>query len=287
MPTALIWGATGWIGGQFSKLLSAAGYIVIGASSRLQNTDEVQHELDSYKPDVVVNAAGLTGRPNIDALETQKALTTQVNVSGTTFLASACASRNIYIVTFATGCIYEYDAAHPIGSSGFKETDTPNFTGSYYSRTKIAAEIATAELPGHLILRVRMPITCDASSRCFVTKIARYERIVNVPNSVTVLPDLLPVALDLVNKRTAGVFNFVNPGPVAHADILEAYKSIVDPTFTYTVMDMEAHDKVVVARRSNNTLDTSKLQAATDITLPQAFESIKRLFETNKPVLRP
>ena len=40
-------------------------------------------------------------------------------------------------MNFATGCIFEYDAAHPEGSGiGFKEEDKPNFTGSFYSKTK-------------------------------------------------------------------------------------------------------------------------------------------------------
>ena len=41
-----------------------------------------------------------------------------------------------------------------------------------------------------LILRVRMPISDDLSSRNFVTKISKYERVVNIPNSMSVLYDL-------------------------------------------------------------------------------------------------
>lgn len=285
-PRVLLFGSTGWIGGQISKLLQASGYQVVPSQVRLENTQYVAMELDAVRPDVVVNAAGLTGRPNIDALETHKAETTEVNVVGTVALTAACAKRGIYIVTFATGCIYEYDAAHPIGGAAFTEDEPPNFFGSYYSRTKIAAEAATRELPGHLVLRVRMPITCDASPRCFVTKIANYERVVDVPNSVTVLPDLLPVAVDLINKRVSGVHNFVSPGPVSHAQILDAYTELVDPDFRYAVMDMATHDTVVVARRSNNALSTTKLEAATDVVLPDALTSIRRLLAENKPSLR-
>lgn len=286
MSRVLLFGATGWIGGQMCTLLRAAGWDVTAARSRLEHTADVAAELDAVKPDVVVNAAGLTGRPNIDALESQKEDTTAVNVVGNVSLVVECARRSIYIVTFATGCIYEYCRTRTIGDAGFTEEDLPNFYGSYYSRTKIAAEIATREFPNHLILRVRMPITADASPRCFITKIANYARIVDVPNSVTVLPDLLPVAVDLIAHRVTGVFNFVNPGPVSHAQILDAYRELVDPSFTYTVMDMDAHDKVVVARRSNNTLDTAKLAAATTLPLPDAYTSIRALFGANKPSLR-
>lgn len=37
-----------------------------------------------------------------------------------------------------TGCIFHYDDEFPQGSGkGFKEADKPNFTGSYYSYTKV------------------------------------------------------------------------------------------------------------------------------------------------------
>ena len=285
----LVFGARGWIGAQMSTLMTGRGWRVVAAKSRMENYAEVRQELDDVRPDVVVVAAGLTGRPNIDSLESCKPETSLVNVAGTVLLASECSRRGIYVTTFATGCIYEYDATHPVGGRGFTEDDAPNFTGSYYSRTKIAAELATRELPGHLLLRVRMPISSDGSPRCFVTKIARYARVVDVPNSVTVLADLLPVALELIAARTTGVFNFVNPGPVSHAEILDAYKAIVDPGFTYSVMDMATHDTVVVARRSNNCLESAKLQAAAaaaGVHIPTALDSVKRLFAANQPKLR-
>ena len=38
---------------------------------------------------------------------------------------------------YGTGCIFHYDDEHPIGGKGFTEDDKPNFTGSYYSHTKV------------------------------------------------------------------------------------------------------------------------------------------------------
>lgn len=39
---------------------------VVSAQSSLENRQDVEKELDAVKPDYVVNAAGLTGRPNVD-----------------------------------------------------------------------------------------------------------------------------------------------------------------------------------------------------------------------------
>jgi hypothetical protein len=42
---------------------------------------------------------------------------------------------------YATGCIFHYDKDFPQDSGkGFTEDDTPNFTGSYYSKTKVGLE---------------------------------------------------------------------------------------------------------------------------------------------------
>ena len=61
-----------------------------------------------------------------------------MNVLGALNLADLCHERGIHLTVYATGCIFHYDAAKPEGSNiGFTEEDTPNFTGSYYSYTKV------------------------------------------------------------------------------------------------------------------------------------------------------
>lgn len=61
-------------------------------------------------------------------------------------LADICLEKKLHLTTYATGCIFHYDKDFPEGSGkGFKEEDTPNFTGSYYSYTKVMmASLSTA-----------------------------------------------------------------------------------------------------------------------------------------------
>merc|ERR1711957_1024194 len=81
-----------------------------------------------------------------------------------------------------TGCIFEYDDKHPLGSGiGFKETDKPNFDSSFYSETKGSMEALLKCYSNVLVLRVRMPISDDLIHRNFVTKIVKYDRVVNIP----------------------------------------------------------------------------------------------------------
>ena len=78
-----------------------------------------------------------------------------------------------------------------------------------------------------------MPITGEENSRNFITKITNYEYICSIPNSMTVLPELLPLVLDMMKNKTVGTINLTNPGLISHNEILEMYKEIVDPEFTW------------------------------------------------------
>lgn len=229
------------------------------ANSRLDNPSEVAAELDEVQPTHVLNAAGLTGRPNVDWCESNKLEVLRVNVIGTMNLADMCNERGIHCTMYATGCIYEYVEEHTIGGPGFTEDEVPNFHGSFYSKTKAMVETMLREYPTILILRIRMPISDDLSERNFITKISRYEKVVNIPNSMTVLSDLMPVSLNMAERRLSGVYNFCNPGAISHNEILDKYREYIDQEFTYENFTIEEQAKVIVAQRSNNTLDCTKL----------------------------
>ena len=133
-----------------------------------------------------------------------------------------------------------------------------------------------------LILRVRMPISDDLSPRNFVTKISKYERVVNIPNSMSVLYDLLPVSIEMTLHDCRGVFNFTTPGAISHTEILDLYKKYIDPSFTYTNFTLEEQAKILAAGRSNNELDSSKLVETCrqfGMEIPPIKESIVHVFE--------
>jgi 3,5-epimerase/4-reductase len=122
------------------KIDSSKGKEVHTTTVRMQNREAVIAELEKVKPTHVLNAAGSTGRPNVDWCEDHKEDTVRNNVIGTLNLTDACFLKGIHITVFATGCIYTYDDAHPIGGPGYLETDKANFAGSFYSETKAHVE---------------------------------------------------------------------------------------------------------------------------------------------------
>uniref|UniRef100_A0A7R9WWB4 RmlD-like substrate binding domain-containing protein n=2 Tax=Craspedostauros australis TaxID=1486917 RepID=A0A7R9WWB4_9STRA len=262
MKKVLIFGGkTGWIGQMMGELVKKEENIELFiAESRIQNRESVAKELDEIKPTHVLNAAGITGRPNIDWCEDHKPETMRTNVIGTLNLADLCYERNIHCTVYATGCIFVYDEKHPEGSGiGFTEEDTPNFDGSFYSETKGYMEPMLKNYPNCLILRVRMPVSDDLFHRNFVTKIVKYEKVVNIPNSMTILHEMLPLSLAMAQKGLTGVYNFTNPGVISHNQVLDLYKKYIDPSYTYQNFNLEEQAKVIKAPRSNNELDTTKL----------------------------
>jgi dTDP-4-dehydrorhamnose reductase len=190
--------------------------------------------------------------------------------------------KGIHITVFATGCIYAYDEAHPIGGPGFKETDKANFDGSFYSETKAHVEEVMKYYTNALILRLRMPVSDDLHSRNFVTKIAKYDRVVDIPNSNTILHDLLPASILLAEHKETGIYNFTNPGAISHNEVLTLFKEFVRPDFSWKNFTLEEQAKVIKAGRSNCELDTTKLTtklAEYNFKVPEIHEAYKGCFQ--------
>jgi 3,5-epimerase/4-reductase len=125
-----------------------------------------------------------------------------------------------------------------------------------------------------------MPISDDLSSRNFITKIVKYDRVVNVPNSMTVLTELLPVSLVMAERSLVGIYNFCNPGAISHNEVLDLYKKYIDPEYTYTNFTLEEQEKILKAGRSNNTLDHTKLMEACEgLEINEIHVAMEKVFQ--------
>jgi dTDP-4-dehydrorhamnose reductase len=215
--------------------------------------------LDAMKPTAVVNAAGKTGRPNVDWCETHRVETARANTEGPIVLARACAARGIYLLHLGSGCIFYGDSPSP---GGWREADFAN-PSAFYSRTKYAADLVLSRLPAVAILRLRMPIDVAPGPRNLITKLSGYSQVVDVENSVTVVDDLLHVVRKVLEARPEGIFHAVNPGTMRHADLLALYRELVDPDHRATLI----REEELVARglathgRSNCILVNERLPA--------------------------
>lgn len=218
----LVFGAKGYLG---SRMLEAWPEAV-GSDARIENKAAVLADIERVKPDAIVNAAGKTGRPNIDWCETHQVETYRSNLIGPLVLAEACQELGIYLMHLASGCIFYGPSPDP---RGWTEEDFANPL-SFYSRTKYAADLLLAKMPNVGIARIRMPIDDRPSDRNLINKIVNYKQVIDVENSVTIIPDLLDACYRLIQKRGTGIFHLTNPGSARHRQILDLYREYVDPS---------------------------------------------------------
>lgn len=261
----IVYGHNGWIGNMFVNLLHKNKADFVLGKSRIDNEVELKEELSSCNATHVISFTGRThgpGYPNIDYLEQPGKLFENVrdNMYGPLVLAILCKTMNMHYTYIGTGCIFIFDENHPYGEvNGFKEDDDPNFFGSSYSIVKGFSDRLMHNYDNVLNLRIRMPITSVDEPRNFISKLLKYEKICSVPNSMTVLDDMLPIMYDMMCKNITGTFNMTNPGLISHNEILKMYKEQVDNNFTWTNFSEEEQDAVLHSKRSNNFLDTTKL----------------------------
>ncbi|HZU81705.1 MAG TPA: sugar nucleotide-binding protein [Polyangiaceae bacterium] len=271
--TTLVFGA-GFLGERLARSLPGA---VLARDVDIADGQAVAAALRAHRPDAVVNAAGKTGRPNVDWCESHPVETLRSNVVGALVLAEACAEAGAYLVHLGSGCIFYGPSPAP---GGWREDDFAN-PSALYSRTKYAADLVLSRLPDVGILRLRMPIDTVPGPRNLITKLAAYAQVIDVENSVTIVSDLVEVVRAVIERRGTGVFHATNPGPVRHAHLLALYRRFVDPSHRSTLIrEEELVGRGLVARaRSNCVLASTRLEELgvamrpTEQALPEVFRA--------------
>ena len=296
-PTVLLFGSNGWIGSKVYNLLVSRGINVHKSNARAEDTESIQKEVDDIGLRKVTHIMSFIGRTHgvyegetigtIDYLEKPGKLLENVsdNLYGPVSLALFCRKNNIHFTYLGTGCIFNYDEKHPYGeeNNGFTEKSLPNFFGSSYSVVKgYTDQIMHLFEDSVLNVRIRMPITDEVHPRNFITKITNYKKICSIPNSMTVLNELLPIMIDLSLKQTTGTVNLTNPGLISHNEILTMYKEIVDPSFEWDNFSIEEQDQILASKRSNNFLDTERLEKETNFQVKNIKDSVKQMLKQMK-----
>jgi len=269
MMKILVFGARGWIGQQFCEIVRGHQIDLICGESRCDDEIAIRGEILGSGATHVISLIGRThGKigetvySTIDYLEQPGKLVENVrdNLYSPLLLAEICKNMGVHYTYLGTGCIFTYDTLHN-EVDGFREDDAPNFFGSSYSTVKGYTD-RLMHLYGESVLnlRIRMPITGEYNPRNFITKITSYDRICSIANSMTVLPELLPMVVEMMRDRRVGTINLTNPGVISHNEILEMYREIVDPEFEWQNFSQEEQRAILASERSNNRLDTTLLE---------------------------
>ncbi len=278
MIKGLVFG-TGFIG---TRIAEHKGYKTI--SRRYTNVlqlRDLENFLENKKLEVVINAIGATGRPNIDWCEDNKKETLESNVMAAQNLGLVCAKNNIYFVHLGSGCIYYGDN----NGKGFSEDDELNFYGpQFYAKTKILAEKFLKEIPS-LILRVRMPIDDRPHERNLINKLSKYSKVIDAQNSMTTVPHMLLAVDKLIERKKLGIYNLVNPGTISAYEIMVMYKELVNPKHEFEKFSISELDKKTKGKRSNCYLNSDKL-ISEGIKMPEIHQAVEECLEKYKDYIQ-
>jgi len=292
----LLLGASGYIGEAFATELQRRKTSFMSLSRKetdYTNFEKLWDFLDANEPEFVINAAGYTGKPNVDACELDKAGTLDGNTLLPQTIAHACAAANIPWGHVSSGCIYsgakvfengklrtEKDFTRPElralveqnpgAIRGFTENDTPNFSFrdqpcSFYSGTKALGEEAITNIGQSYIWRLRIPFDEFDNKRNYLSKVQRYAKVYDNVNSISHRADYVKACLDTWELRAPfGIYNVTNPGFVTTRHVVETLVKILKlkQKFEYWANDEEFYHLAAKTPRSNCVMDVSKLLAA-------------------------
>ena len=245
-------------------------------TDRTALTDLLRRE----RPEFLINAAGYTGKPNVDACELHKAdcLFGNAVLPGT--IAQACTDAGVPWGHVSSGCIY--NGAHADGT-GFTEADTPNFTFrtnhcSFYSGTKALGEEVLAGAPQVFIWRLRIPFNEVDGPRNYLTKLMRYPRLLDATNSISQLDEFVAATFACWERRIPfGTYNVTNPGIVTARSVVALIRQsgVCTKEFDFFADEAEFMRLAAKTPRSNCVMDSAKLAAA-GIRLTDVHEAIAR-----------
>lgn len=283
----IILGGSGYVGSAYQTMLRSRGIDFINlarADVDYTDTATLLAFLREHQPKFLINAAGYTGKPNVDACELDKANCLFGNAVLPDRIAVACAEAGVPWGHVSSGCIYT--GARPDGS-GFTEEDAPNFTFrqnncSWYSGTKALGEEVLAKYDNAYIWRLRIPFDHRDGPRNYITKLLRYERLLDATNSISHLGEFVAATFACYEKEVPfGTYNVTNPGRITAREIIELVQKhgISDKNFSFFEDEAEFMLKAANTPRSNCVMDSSKL-ASVGIEMTPVVECVEACLST-------
>jgi dTDP-4-dehydrorhamnose reductase len=263
----LLLGGSGYVGSAFAAHFAEFN-IPFRSVSRSDvnyfNRDSLVNALKESKSTFLVNCAGYTGKPNVDACELHKAECLEGNAVLPAVIRDACDLAGIPWGHVSSGCIYTGSKANQIG---FTESDKPNFSFrtnncSFYSGCKALGEECLDGADNVFLWRLRIPFNHEDSNRNYLSKLLRYERLLEATNSVSHLNEFVSACIQSWTDRIPfGIYNVTNTGFVTTREVVSMIKRHLrlDRSFQFFQDEDQFMTMAAKTPRSNCILDNSKI----------------------------
>jgi 3,5-epimerase/4-reductase len=225
------------------------------SKQRISKYEDIEKLIKKYNPNLIINCIGHTGKNNVDDCEKVIDKTLLANSFVPILLLEACLRHHIKLVHISSGCVFHYDYAkqRPIN-----ENYIPDYYDLFYSRTKIYFENILAQLKTpfkFLNIRIRIPLNTQPHPRNLLTKLIKYKTVIDVPNSVTYIPDFIKALKHLISINAHGTYNIVLKGGIRYPELMKEYQKRV-PQFEFKTINY----KKLNLKRTNLILSTTKLE---------------------------
>jgi dTDP-4-dehydrorhamnose reductase len=266
----VVLGSSGYIGSKFLAHIRQRGNKVTGLSRSdidYCETIALRDWMRVERPRFLINAAGYTGKPNVDACEHNKAECLLGNAVLPGRIREVCEELGVPWGHVSSGCTYS--GRRPDGG-GWLETDAPNFSFrsqpcSFYSGTKALGEEVLDGARDCYVWRLRIPFNHENIPRNYLRKVLNYDRLLEAENSVSHLDEFVGACLDCFEKGVDyGIYNMTNPGAITTRQVTEwmLEETITDKKFSFFEDEEAFMQEAAATPRSNCVLDSSKLDSA-------------------------
>ena len=277
----ILLGGNGYIGGAFQRFFKSqqiAFHSVTRSDFDGSNPNRLVEIIRETKSEFLINCAGYTGKPNVDACEDDKSECLFGNAVLPGRIRTACEGAGIAWGHISSGCIF---SGRRVDGNGFDEEDIPNFSFrtnncSFYSGTKALGEEVLRGADQVYIWRIRIPFEHRDNPRNYLTKLLRYQKLLEAENSISQLDEFVRAAWDCWRLKVPfGTYNITNPGVVTTREVVEILKKRLSPNKQFEFFDNEAQFMDLAAKtpRSNCVMNSSKIQQA-GIPLVEIHEAI-------------
>ncbi len=218
----LITGGSTTLGQAFAHVCKARGipcHVLSRQHLDIADRRSVHKALFTLQPWAIINAEGYE---RIDEAETHKSRCYRENTEGPALLAMECRQRDIRLVTFSNGQVFNGKK-----TGAYLESDPPDPI-NYYGMCKVETEERVlALMPSALVVRSGSlfgPWDEDNFVITAMRKLQRGEHFVAASDTMlspTYVPDFVHMCLDLLIDGESGIWHLANVGVISWASLVE------------------------------------------------------------------
>ncbi len=287
----LLFGKGGQVGWELQRSLAPLGEVVAlefdstDYCGDFTNLEGLANTVREVKPDVIVNAAAHTA---VDKAESEPELVRTINAIAPGVLADEAEKLGTWLIHYSTD--YVFDGS---GTTPWKETDTTGPLG-VYGQTKLEGEQAVARCTRHLIFRTSWAFAVHGTN--FPKTMLRLAKErdelkviadqIGAPTGAELLADVTAHAIRTVqtSPELAGLYHLAAAGETNWYDyarlVIEYARKVGQPIRVPSdaIQPIPTSDFHTAATRPlNSRLDTTKLQTAFGLHLPDWEDGVRRM----------